>query len=299
MDIGPVKAVLPGDRLHLQHGPIDLVIKAEGRPPSVRGAYRLAEERFRTVLTELVSELSLLRQPTSPDLEPETPVARRMWQATTLFPNRFITPMGAVAGSVADEMINVMVEGTVGLRKVFVNNGGDIALWKTDLEEFSIDLATYPVAHMSHSGRPFTIHINRNDEIGGVATSGRHGRSFSLGIADAVTVLARNAAIADTCATLIANTVDIKSTKVRRLPANEIELDSDLGEQLVTVDVGQLEQDECDSALAKGVKLAREFLDQGLVNSVFLFLQGSYRFVSEDMKVKKKLSMDIPELISA
>ncbi len=281
MDTGPVKAVLPGDRLHLQHGPIDLVIKAEGKPESVREAYRRAEDRFRTVLDELVSELSLLRQPADPALEPVTPVARRMWQATAVFPGEFITPMGAVAGSVADEILDVMIEKTTGLHKVFVNNGGDIALWKADHEEFNIDLASCPDPMNRGGRRPVTIQIRGRDRIGGVATSGRHGRSLSLGIADAVTVLAGNAATADACATLIANTVDIESARVARLPASEIELDSDLGERLVTVDVGLLERYECDKALEGGMKLAQEFVNRDLANGVFMLLQGDFRCVGE------------------
>ena len=43
----------------------------------------------------------------------------------------------------------------------------------------------------------------------GIATSGWRGRSFSLGIADAVTVLAATAAEADAAATVIANAVDL------------------------------------------------------------------------------------------
>ncbi len=267
--------------MHLQHGPIDLIIKAEGRPEAVREAYRKAEDRFRTVLDELVSELSLLRQPTDSALEPVTPVARRMWRATALFPGEFITPMSAVAGSVADEILDVLIERTTGLCKVFVNNGGDIALWKADHEEFNIDLASYPDPLNSGDRRPVTIQIRGKDRIGGVATSGRHGRSLSLGIADAVTVLAGNAAIADACATLIANSVDIESPRVTRLPANEIELDTDLGERLVPVNVGQLGRNECDSALEKGVKLAQEFHGRDLVNNVLILLQGDYRCVGE------------------
>ena len=74
----------------------------------------------------------------------------------------------------------------------------------------------------------------------GVATSGRHGRSFSLGIADAVTVLARTASQADAAATIIANAVDLPGhPAVRRMPANELQPDSDLGARPVTRDVGR------------------------------------------------------------
>ena len=64
----------------------------------------------------------------------------------------------------------------------------------------------------------------------GIATSGRHGRSFSLGIADAVTVLARTASQADAAATVIANAVDLPGhPAIVRCPAQDLQPDSDLG----------------------------------------------------------------------
>ena len=61
---GPFAANTPdGSRLHLQHGPIDLIVEAFGERSQVVEAYRLAWERFRTVLDELVEELPALRRP--------------------------------------------------------------------------------------------------------------------------------------------------------------------------------------------------------------------------------------------
>ena len=83
--------------------------------------------------------------------------------------------------------------------------------------------------------------IDADDPARGIATSGRHGRSFSLGIADAVTVLARTASQADAAATIIANAVDLPGhPAIVRCPANELQPDSDLGARLVTRDVGAL-----------------------------------------------------------
>ncbi|MGA9868835.1 MAG: UPF0280 family protein, partial [Acetobacteraceae bacterium] len=56
-----------GRRLHLNDGPIDLVIEAWGPPASVRAAYRAAAARAGTILDELCAELSLLRAPATPD----------------------------------------------------------------------------------------------------------------------------------------------------------------------------------------------------------------------------------------
>ena len=260
----------------MQHGPIDLIIKAEGEAAAIHAAYQLAAERFQSVLTELVSELPQLRQTVNKISKPRTPVAQRMWRATKNFSNYFITPMGAVAGSVADEILQVMIKDTNGLRKVFVNNGGDIAMWKNEDEEFSIVLVPQLVLQRYSNKKQITVRIGPADDIGGVATSGWQGRSHSLGIADSVTVLAENAAIADASATLIANAVDINSETVCRQPASEMEMDSDLGEQLITVDVSPLNMNECHSALINGLKQATEFLNSHFLKSAFLFLQDQY-----------------------
>ena len=81
-----------GRRLHLNDGPIDLIVSAEGDAADVGLAFAVVHARFATVLDELCAELPLLRQAVGG--EPEGAVARRMWQATLpLGRHAFITPM--------------------------------------------------------------------------------------------------------------------------------------------------------------------------------------------------------------
>jgi uncharacterized protein len=120
-----------------------------------------------------------------------------------------------------------------------------------------------------------TITIEANDAARGIATSGRHGRSFSLGIADAVTVLARTASQADAAATIIANAVDLPGhPAIVRCPANELQLDTDLGARLVTRAVGELRAEEIDDALRAGVNRAQQLLVAGLIEGAALRLLG-------------------------
>ena len=248
---GPVAArTADGSRLHLQHGPIDLIIEAWGDAAEVADAYRRAWDRFQPLLDELVAELPTLRRPLDDALPgPASPVGRRMAAAVRPFADRFITPMAAVAGAVADEVCAAMVAGGE-LRRAYVNDGGDIALHLSPGETFDVGLV--PVPH-----RPALLGkttIRAEDPVRGVATSGRHGRSFSLGIADAVTVVAADAARADAAATLIANAVDLPGhPAIRRVPASELEPDTDLGTRLVTAEVGALTLEEVGRALARGV----------------------------------------------
>jgi ApbE superfamily uncharacterized protein (UPF0280 family) len=182
----------------------------------------------------------------------------------------FITPMAAVAGSVSEEILGAML-GAANLDRAYVNNGGDIALHLGEGEHFAIGLMDRP----DRDGVMRTMTIEANDPVRGIATSGRRGRSFSLGIADAVTVLAGTASQADAAATVIANAVDLPGhPAVKRSPASEIQPDSDLGARLVTRDVGALSQTEIREALESGAESARQLFDRGLIEGAVLRLCG-------------------------
>jgi len=275
---GPVAArTEDGSRLHLQHGPIDLIIEAWGDPAEVADAYRRAWDRFQPLLDELVAELPTLRRPLD-DAHPgpASPVGRRMAAAVRPYAERFITPMAAVAGAVADEVCAAMAAGGE-LRRAYVNDGGDIALHLSPGEAFDVGLVPMP-------NRPAVlgkVTVHAHEPIRGVATSGRHGRSFSLGIADAVTVLAADAARADAAATLIANAVDLPGhPAIRRVPASELEPDSDLGVRLVTVDVGALTLEEVERALARGAAEAERMRSDGQIASALLCLEDRVEVIT-------------------
>jgi ApbE superfamily uncharacterized protein (UPF0280 family) len=272
MRLPPQASRLPDGRLHLQHGPIDLILGADdvsARAP----AFRAAAERFATVLDELCAELSALRAPAGSAVLRGV-VARRMAAAVQPHAQKcFITPMAAVAGAVADEILAVMQQAAP-LRRAFVNNGGDIALHLADGERFRVGLVDRP----DHPGLFGATEITHAADVRGIATSGWRGRSFSLGIADAVTVLAASAATADAAATVIANAVDLPGhPAVRRVPACEVQADSDLGGRAVTRDVGTLSPAEIDAALQCGVAAAEALRQAGLITAAALHCQGHTR----------------------
>jgi ApbE superfamily uncharacterized protein (UPF0280 family) len=195
-----------GRRLHLQDGPIDLIVEAGGRQADVRAAYRAAAQRFLGLLDELCEELAELRRAADPhSCRLRGDIAQRMHAAVAPFAaENFITPMAAVAGSVAEAILSAMRQAGP-LDRAYVNNGGDIALHLSGGQQFTVGLIDRP----DRQGLMRKMTITADLAIGGVATSGRHGRSFSLGCADAVTVVARSASQADAAATIIANAVDL------------------------------------------------------------------------------------------
>ncbi|MFN4141472.1 UPF0280 family protein [Aestuariivirga sp.] len=268
-----------GRRLHLNDGPIDLVIGADGDPTQIARAYRAAEARFETVLDELCAELPLLRAPAGP--EPQGEVARRMWRATLpLAAETFITPMAAVAGSVAEDILAAMLA-EAHLARAFVNNGGDIALHLAPGARYDIGLAAGPDGPALFA----TARVEATDPVRGIATSGWRGRSFSLGIADAVTVLAARASMADAAATLIANAVDLPGhPAIHRVPAEEIQPGNDLGARPVTRAVGPLAPNEIAAALEAGVAFAERLAATGRIAAAALHLAGETRMVGQGLE---------------
>jgi hypothetical protein len=293
---------LSGGRLQLLHGPIDVVLCAWGEPAAVESAYKAVSGRFGSILAELCAELPLLRAPVgsaaSPAADPDSsllrkgegdpghtqavhpgptrlprsPVAQRMVAACLPFADVFITPMAAVAGSVADELLAVMLAAAE-LERAYVNDGGDIAVYCAPGMTLDIGIAggfaAGPVPQIN--GR---LHIGHDDGVRGIATSGARGRSFTLGIADSVTVLAADAATADAAATLIANAVAIDHPAIIRRPASALSPDSDLGDRLVTVSVGALPRQAVLAALEAGRRRAADYLARGLIVETALMLQG-------------------------
>jgi len=267
-----VRLLEDGRRLHLHDGPIDLIVEAFGEPGEINTAYRVGAERFANVLDELCGELEFLRKGTRlGNPLPSGVIARRMVAAVTPYCERmFITPMAAVAGAVAEEILGVMTSAAT-LSRAYVNNGGDIALHLAPGEHFVVGMVERP-ERPSLFG---TATLDSIQPVRGIATSGWRGRSFSLGIADAVTVLADDAALADSAATVIANAVDLPGhPNILRVPARSLAPDSDLGDQFVTQGVGELLPAEIESALDRGVLVARGLLADGLIRSAALHLRG-------------------------
>ncbi len=267
-------ALLRDGRLHLQHGPIDCLCRAEGEADEVARAYAQAQAAFPAILPALAAELPHLRAPL-PTPRPAGAIARAMHAACMPFAAGFITPMAAVAGAVADAVLAAMIEGRT-LTRAFVNNGGAIAFHLAPGATLRAGL----VADLAAPALDGVFLLEADLPARGLATSGRAckgagGKSFSLGIADATSVLARNAAAADAAATMIGNAVDLPGhPAIRRRPACEIDAASDLGERLVTIALGDLAPAEIRAALDAGRQFAEALRRAGLIAGAVLTLRG-------------------------
>ena len=275
---------LPDGRWHFQHGPMDIVIGADPWGPAGEAAVALAHEqawmRFEPLLAELMAEWPVLRLPVqaAAPCPLQGDVAWRMWQACAPWADQtYITPMAAVAGSVAQELLACYVR--AGVARAWVNNGGDIALHLAPGQSVRVglyaDLARLQVHELMQGlNLDGAFEVTHPMPVRGVATSGWRGRSFSLGIADSVTVLAATAAQADAAASIIANAVNVAHPAIVRQPASSLRDMTDLGDLQVTVDVPSLPVEWVQRALQAGWQRARECQSQGLIAAAALVCQG-------------------------
>ena len=263
---------------------MDIVIGADPvgphGPAAVEDAHENAWACFVPLLDELMQEWPVLRLPVQAH-QPcplQGAVARRMWLACSPWAaQHFITPMAAVAGSVAQSLIASYDR--PGVARAWVNNGGDIALHLAPGQSARVglyaDLARLPV-HGWGQDIPLdgAFDVTHAMPVRGVATSGWRGRSFSFGIADSVTVLAATAAQADAAASMIANAVKVNHPGIVRQPAHSLRDMTDLGNMAVTVNVPALPPALVQQALQAGWQCARECQAQGWIAAAFLVCQG-------------------------
>ena len=275
----PHRKQLNDGRWHFHYGPIDLVISVDGDSAAIDASLAACWHRFGEILPELVAELRTLRQPLSSSIGVQSPVALRMMRACWPHRAQFITPMAAVAGAVADELISFFAHEPE-ITRASINNGGDIALHLQPGYHYDVGLVTTVASWRKEAFSQAAIdtcgsfRLLAEMPVRGVATSGWRGRSQSLGIADSVTVLAATAAAADATATMIANAVNVTHDAILRVPARQIKDDSDLGDRLVTTSVGSLPPSLVNQALQSGAREAQRCLDEEIIFAAVLCLQG-------------------------
>jgi ApbE superfamily uncharacterized protein (UPF0280 family) len=187
-----------------------------------------------------------------------------------------LTPMAAVAGTIADAVADWLYER--GATRVIVDNGGDIAIRLSPGEHATVGVRPQITS-------PLISHvINLKSGLSwGVATSGLGGRSFTRGIASAVTVLAANASVADAAATSVANACIVDAPYLVQLPAEEMDPHSDLTGIRVTVASGLLSSEKIGLAVRRAGRKAENFSRRNIIIGAFIAL-ANVDLISEGMK---------------
>ena len=275
---GATASRLDGNRLFLQHGPINLVVHAAGcghrgrriLPGADRRIFRIGSARWSTSCRDCAGvETERLALPRGP-------IARRMAAAVRTCRAGFVTPHGG----------GRRCGGRRGCSDPRVAVRSRACLCEQRRRHCTAPRRRDPpvggrgaVAPRGDSAGAHR-HRVRFGPCAASRTSGWQGRSHSLGIADAVTVLAPSAAVADAAATLIANRRGRRSprhspgTRPRTRPRT-----ATWAIRLVTVSVPPLGPEAIGAALDAGVRAARALRARNVIEGAALTLQGHWRIL--------------------
>lgn len=237
-----------------------------------------AAKRSIDVLCEVASFRDVLKLPHSwIPVPPESRVPFKMWEAVSVVGDTDLTPMAAVAGTMADEIANFIMES--GASKIIVNNGGDLAVRLNVGENINVGIRSNVIYQtISH-----VISVSCQSGIGGICTSGIGGRSFTRGVAEAVTVVAQSSAIADAAATAIANSTFIPHQSIIRVHADKIDPDTDLEGLEVTREVKNLPEEFIERSLSVGISKAGSLAEKGIIIGTVITIKGR-TVISEEIK---------------
>ena len=272
--------VLAEDRVFLNYGPVQMTLMARAHGQAMTEQLQEAAKYVMRVLTDLAKVQKQARDVLTlneSDFSAYPLPLRLMIEAVLESGDLTLTPMAAVAGTFADLAGDWLVE--KGASKVMINNGGDIAIRLLGKEKTKLGLTP----SIEASGYSHILKITAQDGIGGVATSGLGGRSFTKGIASAVTVVAKTARAADACATLIANHCFTEDPGILRLPAELLDPNTDIPGHLVTVKVGDLIPQTKVKALENGLHKAIELKSQGCIHGMVLFLDDLVVMIPDNL----------------
>jgi ApbE superfamily uncharacterized protein (UPF0280 family) len=267
--------VLPGGTVLAESGPMRLVISASiGKVLQTEMALRAAEESFGFLERIAQHRKFLGRHFLECRGKIKDPLVLKMISSVVMVGDEDLTPMAAVAGTIADEVADFLFER--GMTKVVVDNGGDVAI-RAD-GEVSITVGIRP--DVSDRAVSHVIGLDPGLRSHGVATSGLGGRSLTRGIASAATVIARTASLADAAATAVANASFLEGAQVWRRPAEEIDPYTDIPGLDITVKVGALSDDKKRRALSKALGRAEDLVRRELILGAFVAVQGVHGMTS-------------------
>ncbi|MBN2032059.1 MAG: UPF0280 family protein [Deltaproteobacteria bacterium] len=260
---------LRGGSVLAECGPMRLVISAWiGKLAQCDIAVRAAEEAF--VYLEAVAEArSSLRRigGRAPDKRKHF-LVERMIESVSAVGDEDLTPMAAVAGTIADGVAEFLF--ARGMTKVVVENGGDISV-RLESDEF-VTVGIRPEVGFRKISHIIALGSERRSW--GVATSGLGGRSLTRGVASGVTTVARTASLADAAATAVANASFVEDTQVIRRPAEEVDPYTDIPGLFVTVKAGVLNEAVKNLAVERAMSRAEELVSKDVILGAFVAVQG-------------------------
>lgn len=271
--------ILQGGSVMVECGPMRLVIDARvGKVPQPQQAVRAADEAVRFLEAVARSRPFLGRDYRRLMPHITDPLALKMVASVKVVGDQDLTPMAAVAGTIADAVADFLFER--GMTRVLVDNGGDVAIRSCDGEPVTVGIRSQvDTKSISHA-----IVLGPEGTAWGIATSGLGGRSLTRGVVDAATIVAADASLADAAATAVANASYVEHSAVIQKPAEKIDPFTDISGLEVTVNVGPLPEEKKHQAIDHAIRRAEELVQHGLILGAFVAFQGKTtmtRFIAE------------------
>jgi len=198
----------------------------------------------------------------------EEPLALEMVCSALTVGDADLTPMAAVAGTIADAVADYLADR--GMTKAIVNNGGDIAIRLRGENSATVGIREDVRSHeFSH-----VIRLGSERASWGVATSGLGGRSLTRGIASAATVIAQKASIADAAATAVGNASFVEDRQVIQENAEKIDPATDIPGIAATCKVGPLKEETRSLSLQRALRRAAELVERKIILGAGVVVDG-------------------------
>ncbi len=253
-----------------ENGPMRLIIRA-WKDGEFNADVSAKAAEFSFICLEHVAEHQYILRQQNP-VVPEgvtDPVTLKMVKSVRAMGDDDLTPMAAIAGSIADEVADWLFD--KGMTRVIVDNGGDIAVRLSGNEMVKVGLRTGINSLSVARVMQLDAHCH---SAWGVCTSGMGGRSLTRGIASAVTVLAETSSMADAAATSIANACIAEDDNIIQKEADKVDPYTDIPGIPVTVFLGKLNQETITLALNKALVKAEYFKEKGLICGALISAGG-------------------------
>ena len=262
--------VLPGGAVLFEYGPMRMSIQVFEHGRVMTNLAKEGSCRARELLEDLAHFLPVIKRKAleleSDERYPD--VVRTMIEATRKLEQPDLTPLASVAGAASDGVADFIF--LRGGTKIIIDNGGDVALRLREGEVAKVGIKTDIYARFPE----YVLSIDETMGIGGVATSGLGGRSFTKGVASAATVLSETASLADGAATVIGNATNVEAPGIRRTLAETLYPDTDIAGEWVTIQVGELSDEKIEEALGAGLETANRLCQKGLIKGALLVVKG-------------------------
>ena len=276
-----------------ENGPMRIAIQAwDKKRPDLKMALKAAQFSF-VCLEQVAQHQEILKQQHGLMPKGLAPIPRTMVESGMATLEKDLTPMAAVAGSIADAVADWLFNR--GMSRVIVNNGGDIAIRLAENETANVGVRT----KVESPAISYMVKLSSRFPSWGVNTSGLGGRSLTRGIASAVTAFAWTSSLADAAATSIANACFARDDAIVQVLAQEVDPHTDIRGLPVTVKIGKLKKSCISQAMDKALNKAEQYVEMGIIQGALIAVENELLLTKMfDEKISRLQSVNTGTYIS-